>query len=93
MTPVQALTKSWTQLEIEALVLELLAKQMSEERDVLTSRLQEKGEGMPIDSLEMFDMLAEFRSRTGLKIPVKKLKRNTLRSVRGFAEFAAREGS
>jgi len=48
---------------------------------------------MPIDSLEMFDMLAEFRKHTGLKIPVKKLKKNTLRSVRAFAEFAAKEGS
>ncbi|MDQ2630589.1 MAG: phosphopantetheine-binding protein [Actinomycetota bacterium] len=93
MNPVEAPTKKWTQNAIEALVLELLAEQMGEDQEALTMRLQEKGQGMPIDSLEMFDMLAEFRKKTALKIPVKKLKKNTLRSVRAFAEFAAKEGS
>ena len=93
MTPVEAPARKWTQTAIEALVLALLAEQMGEDQEALTIRLQEKGEGMPIDSLEMFDMLAEFRRNTGLKIPVKKLKKNTLRSVRAFAEFAAKESS
>jgi len=93
MSPVEAPPKKWTQTAIEALVLALLAEQMGEDRETLTVRLQAKGAGMPIDSLEMFDMLAEFRKKTGLKIPVKKLKKNTLRSVRAFAEFAAKEGS
>lgn len=93
MNPVEAPTKKWTQAAIEALVLTLLAEQMGEDQDALAVRLREKGAGMPIDSLEMFDMLAEFRKNTGLKIPVKKLKKNTLRSVLAFAEFAAKEGS
>lgn len=93
MSPVEAPTKKWTQPAIEALVLALLAEQMGEDQEALTVRLQAKGAGMPIDSLEMFDMLAEFRKKAGLKIPVKKLKKNTLRSVRAFAEFAAKEGS
>ena len=93
MNPVEAPTEKWTQTAIEALVLTLLAEQMGEDQEALTIRLQEKGGGMPIDSLEMFDMLAEFRKNTGLKIPVKKLKKNTLRSVRAFAEFAAKEAS
>lgn len=89
----EAPTKKWTQTAIEALVLTLLAEQMGEDQEALAMRLQEKGGGMPIDSLEMFDMLAEFRKNTGLKIPVKKLKKNTLRSVRAFADFAAKEAS
>jgi acyl carrier protein len=93
MNPVKAPPKKWSQSAIEGLVLTLLAEQMGEDQDELTARLQGKGAGMPIDSLEMFDMLAEFRKITALKIPVKKLKKNTLRSVRAFAEFAAREGS
>jgi acyl carrier protein len=93
MNPVKAPTKKWNQSAIEGIVLTLLAEQMEEDQGELTTRLQEKGAGMPIDSLEMFDMLAEFRKITGLKIPVKKLKKNTLRSIRAFAEFAAREGS
>ena len=36
---------------------------------------------MPVDSLDMFDILKEFHERTGLKIPKKKVRRQTLRSV------------
>ncbi|MBS1888299.1 MAG: acyl carrier protein [Actinobacteria bacterium] len=93
MSPVDAPTNTWTESAIEVLVLKLLAQQMGESQEELGGRLRQKGAGMPIDSLEMFDMLAEFRKRTGLKIPVKKLKKNTLRSVRAFAEFAAKESS
>ena len=46
---------------------------------------------MPVDSLDMFDILKEFRERTGLRIPKKKVRRQTLRSVRVFAEFVAKE--
>jgi acyl carrier protein len=86
-------TQKWTQTAIEDLVLHLLAQQMEEDETELRAKLLEKGAGMPIDSLEMFDMLAEFRKETGLKIPVRKLRRNTLRSVGAFAKFAAREAS
>ena len=46
---------------------------------------------MPVDSLDMFDILQEFRARTGLTLPVRSLKRNTLRSVGAFAEFVFNE--
>lgn len=90
---VKAPTKKWTKLEVERLVLELLADQMGEDEAALKARLEQKGAGMPIDSLEMFDMLAEFRKRTGLTIPVKKLRANTLRSIGAFADFVAKEAS
>jgi acyl carrier protein len=93
MSPVEAPAKKWTKTTIEALVLGLLAKQMGEEQEALKAHLQQKGDGLPIDSLEMFDMLSDFRKRTGLSIPVKKLRKNTLRSVRAFAEFAAKDAS
>jgi hypothetical protein len=35
----------------------------------------------------------EFRQRTGLTIPKKKVRRRTMRSVAAFAEFAAREAT
>lgn len=93
MNPVEAPTKKWTQTAIETLALELVAEEMGEDPATLKVQLGQKGEGMPIDSLEMFDMLADFRKQTGLRIPVKKLQRNTLRSIRAFAEFAAKEAS
>lgn len=93
MSPTQTKTKRWTRPAIEDLVLGLLAEQMEEDEAELQSSLKEKGDQMPIDSLEMFDMLAEFRKATGLKIPVKKVRKNTLRSVGTFADFAAKEAS
>jgi acyl carrier protein len=93
MNAVKTPVKKWTQTAIEALVIGLLADQMEKSEAALRTRLEEAGAGMPIDSLEMFDMLAEFRKKTGLKIPVKKLRKNTLRSIRAFAKFAAKEAS
>lgn len=74
-------------------VTELLADLLHEDPVELGRRLLNGGESMPVDSLDMFDILQEFRSRTGLRIPVKKLRTQTLRSVRQFAEFAAKEGT
>lgn len=93
MTAVKAPARKPTKRRIESLVLELLAAQMGEDRDALKARLKKEGAGMPIDSLEMFDMLAEFRKRTGLTIPVKKLRTDTLRSIGAFADFIVKEAT
>jgi acyl carrier protein len=82
----------WTATRIEELVIELLAALLSEDRDNLRRRLLDEGEHMPVDSLDLFDILVEFRERTGLRLPVRKLGRQTMRSVRLFAEFAEKEG-
>ena len=77
--------------EFEELVrreLELLG----EDPDSLRGHLIEKGAAMPVDSLDMFDILKDFHKRTGLKIPKRQLRRQTLKSVRTFADFVAREG-
>ena len=82
----------WTIKELEDLTLELLAELLHKDAAVLRGELEAKGAGMPVDSLDMFDILKEFHQRTGLKIPKKKVRRQTLRSVRAFAEFVAKEG-
>ena len=87
--PVEAV---WTATRLEELVIDLLAALLSEDRDHLRRRLLEGGEHMPVDSLDLFDILAEFRARTGLRLPVRKLGRQTMRSLRLFAEFAEKEG-
>jgi acyl carrier protein len=76
---------------IEVLVLELLGAELDEEPDALRRRLLDGGAGMPIDSLELVDILVDLRKRTGLTIPKRKLRRQTMRSVREFVEFIARE--
>lgn len=83
----------WTEAQIADVIVELLADLLHEDASDLRAELLEKGSGMPIDSLDLFDVLAEFRQRTGLKIPKRKLRRHTMRSVGAFAAFAAREAT
>ena len=81
----------WTSTEVEELTLELLASLLGKAPAALRGELLAKGDAMPVDSLDMFDILKEFHERTGLKIPKKKVRRQTLRSVKAFAEFVAKE--
>jgi acyl carrier protein len=84
---------TWTAEEVEELVVELLANLLNDDADKLRRQLVEKGAAMPVDSLDMFDILKDFRKRTGLQIPKRKLRRNTMRSVKTFSEFVAREAT
>jgi acyl carrier protein len=93
MSPVIERQRSWTKQDIEDLIIELLAGEEGEDPDDLRRQLVDKGATMPVDSLAMLDILVEFRKRTGLTIPKRKLRRRTMRSVKAFAEFAAKEAS
>lgn len=86
-------TTTPTETEIADLIIELLASLLHKDPDDLRTELEAKGTGMPVDSLDLFDVLVEFRQRTGLKIPKRKLRRRTMRSVSAFAEFVAREAT
>ncbi len=77
--------------QITALTIELLADLLHRNPSDLRRELEAKGALMPVDSLDMFDILQEFRARTGLTLPVKSLKRKTLRSIRAFTEFVLSE--
>lgn len=91
MTAVIERERTWTIEEVEVLIIELLAETDNEDPDVLHRQLVDKDGAMPVDSLDMFDILAEFRRRTGLTIPKRKLQRRTMRSVKLFAEFVVKE--
>lgn len=84
---------TWTETQITELMIELLGNLLKTDPDDLRTELLAKGAAMPVDSLDLFDVLVEFRQRTGLSIPKKKLRRRTMRSVTAFAEFAAREAT
>jgi len=92
-TTTTAPATAWTETEISELVVELLGDLLNTEPDDLRAELLAKGTAMPVDSLDLFDVLVEFRQRTGLTIPKRKLRRRTMRSVAAFAEFAAREAT
>jgi acyl carrier protein len=84
-------TVAWTAAEVEDLVIELLGDFLDEDPEQLRKKLVDKGAGMPVDSLDLFDVLQDLRKRTGLRIPVRKLRRQTMRSVRLFAKFVEQE--
>jgi acyl carrier protein len=86
-------TSPWTEERITNVVLGLLANLLKQDRDSLERDLLDKGATMPVDSLDLMDVLVEFRQRTGLKIPKKKLRRRDMRSVQAFASFAARSAA
>ena len=85
-------TTTAAQHEIEQVVVELLADLLKKSAGDLRTELQAAGTGMPVDSLDMLDILVEFRKRTGITIPKRKLRRRTMRSVEAFSEFVAIEG-
>ena len=76
------------QQAVEQIVLELVGDLLNQDPGELLAA----GGEMPVDSLDMLDILVEFRKKTGLTIPKQKLHRHTMRSIRAFAEFAAKEG-
>jgi acyl carrier protein len=71
--------------------MELLARLLHEDPEDLRRDLIDKGSAMPVDSLDLFDILVEFRQQTGLSIPKRKLGRQTMRSVQAFSRFVASE--
>jgi acyl carrier protein len=86
-------TKVRAQTAAEDVVLELLATLRKTSAEELRQELGAAGEGMPVDSLDMFDVLVEFRQRTGITIDKKKLRRRTMRSVEAFAQFVTKDAS
>jgi acyl carrier protein len=86
---VKAPPKKWTAAELEAILFDLLGKLLKEDPDALREKLEAKGANMPVDSLDIFDILAEFRILTGLTLPKRELRQETLRSVAALAKFAA----
>ena len=79
---------TWTETALQAVVLDLLAELLMEDRDELEQRLSVTRE-MPVDSLDMMDIIAGFKQRTGLSVPKGDLRRHHMRSVSAFAGFVS----
>jgi acyl carrier protein len=84
--------RTWTAEAVEEVVLQLLGRLLHEDPDELRLRLLVQGASMPIDSLDLFDVLQEFRDATGLRIPVRELGHQTMKSVSAFSRFVADRG-
>ena len=93
ISAVEARTETaWTAIEIEGVVVSLLASLLKQDATDLRGELLAAGSQMPVDSLDLFDVLVEFRQLTGITLPKRKLRRQFMRSVKAFADFASKEG-
>lgn len=80
---------AWTLTALQAVVLDLLAELLMEDREELEQRLSVTP-AMPVDSLDMMDIIAGFKQRTGLSVHKGRLRRHHMRSVSAFVGFVSR---
>jgi acyl carrier protein len=78
-------TMALAQDSAEALVIELLAEEFSRDSDDVRSELEGEGPQMPVDSLDILDILQALEDRTGLRVKADKKTGRSMRSVRDFA--------
>jgi acyl carrier protein len=74
-----------TQDSAESLVIELLAEEFGRDSDDVRAELEGEGPQMPVDSLDILDILQALEDRTGLRVKADKKTGRSMRSVRDFA--------
>ncbi|MDX1873285.1 phosphopantetheine-binding protein [Mycolicibacterium sp. 120266] len=79
------------QIEIEELILELLAEQAGVSVGDLRDELLALGEEMPLDSLLAVEILVRVQEATGVVLPATEETAEALLSVRGFAAAVRRQ--
>jgi hypothetical protein len=88
MTMITAPVATWTAPALKTALLDILVPYLGTTRE----GLQAKGPGMPIDSLDLFDVLPDFWKATGLKVPTKALRRRTMQSIDEFVTYVSTFG-
>lgn len=83
---------AWTVPALKQLALDLLANYLGTTPSELATELATRGAGMPVDSMDLFDILPDFWKATGLKVPTRKLTRRTMRSLDAFIAYVAAWG-
>jgi hypothetical protein len=82
------ITAPATTLDVPAIkdaLMNLLVPYLGVTRDEIEAR----GPGMPIDSLDLFDVLPDFWRVTGLRVPSKALRRRTMQSIDAFVTYVS----
>lgn len=90
--PSAAAGASWTVPALKQVALELLANYLLTTPAELEKELSARGAGLPVDSMDLFDVLPDFWKRIGLKVPTKQLTRRTMRSLDAFVTYVATWG-
>jgi hypothetical protein len=85
VTTITAPTTTWTVPALKQVLMDILVPYLG----TTAAELAARGPGMPVDSLDLFDVLPEFWVATGLKVPTKELRRSTMRSIDAFVSYVA----
>jgi acyl carrier protein len=76
-----------TQAEVEALILDLLAKELATNPENLREELLAKGANMPFSSMVLVEFVTELEKRYGLRVPDTTAAASALGSVSTFARL------
>jgi acyl carrier protein len=71
--------------DIEDLTIELLAREAKCSPGEMRQRLEEAGDGLPIDSILLVEVVVRVEDRYGVHLPTTLETARSLRSVRDFA--------
>lgn len=78
------------QRAIEDLIIELLAEEAGAIPAVLRTQLEERGDEMPVDSVQAVEVVTKVEARCGIEIPASAETARCLRSVGLFAQMVSR---
>lgn len=81
-----------TVADLTDLLLEVLGQYLSADQEDLKKELSAVGPTMPIDSLDLFDVLPDFWKASGLTVKTSKLTRKVMNSIEAFVEYVAENG-
>jgi len=76
-----------SQAEVEALILELLARAVGADVDSLRAELLGRGSEMPFDSVVLVEFVVELEKRYGVTVPHTTAAAQSLGSVSSFARL------
>ena len=74
------------------LLLEVLGNYLTVDPEDLKKELSAVGPTMPIDSLDLFDVLPDFWRASGLTVSTSNLTRKVMNSIDAFVEYVAENG-
>jgi len=70
---------------IERIIVELVARCREDTPDNVLRDLRAGGEGLPVSSIEMIEILVDLGERVGVRVPPNEVTADDLRSVRTLA--------
>ncbi len=84
-TPQKPTTRP-TPSDVEAVVIELLARDLGRDTESIKQELSQRGAALPVDSLAIVEILCDLEAQFGVRLPEDELTAASLRSVRALSQ-------